>query len=97
MTLETKIIDLIKKNGPMTGAELMVDITRGNQLRLSPSILRDFLTFSLIYNADQTVDIVESGTRLANRFRAISLEKLHMARRALLDLDEDLQEVINNS
>lgn len=127
MTLETKIIDLIKKNGPMTGAELMVelpdytdiavwrecysansirvsncaryylryDITRGNQLRLSPSILRDFLTFSLIYNADQTVDIVESGTRLANRFRAISLEKLHMARRALLDLDEDLQEVIN--
>jgi len=127
MILETKIIDLIEKNGPMTGAELMLelpdytdiavwrecysassirvsncaryylryDITRGNQLRLSPSILRDFLTFSLIYTTEQTVDIVEPATRLANKFRAISLEKLHMARRALLDLDDDLQAVIN--
>jgi len=74
---------------------LRYDITRGNQLRLSPSILRDFLTFSLIYSTDQMVEIVEKGTRLANQFRAISMEKLHMARRALLDLDDDLQEVLN--
>ena len=41
------------------------------------------------------VEIVEKGTRLANQFRAISMEKLHMARRALLDLGDDLQEVLN--
>jgi len=74
---------------------LRYDITRGNQLRLSPSILRDFLTFSLIYTTNQRVEIVEHGTRLANQFRAISMEKLHMARRALLDLDDDLQDVLN--
>lgn len=74
---------------------LRYDITRGNQLRLSPSILRDFLTFSLVYLADQVVEIVEAGTRLANNFRTVSLEKLSWAREALLQLDDDLQEVIN--
>ena len=73
---------------------LRYDITRGNQLRLSPSILRDFLTFSLVYLTDQMVDIVEGGTMLANRFRTISLKKLSWAREALLQLDEDLQEVL---
>lgn len=74
---------------------LRYDVTRGNQLRLSPSILRDFLTFSLIYTPSQLVKIVELGTRLANKFRSISMEKLHMARAALLELDDDLQDVIN--
>jgi len=73
---------------------LRYDITRGNELRLSPSILRDFLTFSLVYLTDQMVDIVEGGTMLANRFRTISLQKLSWAREALLKLDEDLQEVL---
>jgi len=73
---------------------LRYDILRGNQLRLSPSILRDFLTFSLIYLKEQVVEIVEAGTRLANQFRRISLEKLTWAREALLQLDEDLQQVI---
>jgi len=74
---------------------LRYDILRGNQLRLSPSILRDFLTFSLIYLTDQMVEIVEIGTRLANRFRLNSLKKLNWAREALLQLDDDLQEVLN--
>lgn len=74
---------------------LRYDITRGNQLRLSPSILRDFLTFSLVYLTDQMVEIVEAGTRLANNFRTVSLEKLSWAREALLQLDDDLQEVLN--
>jgi hypothetical protein len=73
---------------------LRYDITRDNQLRLSPSILRDFLTFSLVYLTDQMVEIVEAGTRLANRFRTISLKKLSWAREALLQLDDDLQQVL---
>lgn len=73
---------------------LRYDVTRGNQLRLSPSILRDFLTFSLVYLTDQMVEIVEGGTRLANKFRSVSLAKLSWARDALLKLDDDLQEVI---
>lgn len=73
---------------------LRYDILRGNQLRLSPSILRDFLTFSLIYLTDQMVEIVEAGTILANRFRTISLKKLSWAREALLQLDDDLQQVL---
>ncbi len=73
---------------------LRYDILRGNQLRLSPSILRDFLTFSLVYLKDQMVEIVEGGTMLANRFRTISLQKLSWAREALLQLDEELQNVL---
>lgn len=73
---------------------LRYDILRGNQLRLSPSILRDFLTFSLIYLTDQMVEIVEAGTMLANRFRTISLKKLSWAREALLQLDDELQQVL---
>ena len=74
---------------------LRYDVTRGNQLRLSPSILRDFLTFSLIFLSEQVVDIVEAGTMLANKFRTVSLEKLSWAREALLQLDDDLQDVLN--
>jgi len=74
---------------------LRYDITRGNQLRLSPSILRDFLTFSLVYLKGQVVEIVEGATRLANRFRTVSLQKLSWAREALMQLDEDLQDVLN--
>jgi hypothetical protein len=70
---------------------LRYDITRDNVLRLSPSILRDFLTFSLIYLPGQTVEAVEAGTLLANKFRAISLRKLSRARQALLALPPDLQ------
>ena len=73
---------------------LRYDITRDNQLRLSPSILRDFLTFSLVYLTDHMVEIVEAGTRIANQFRTISLKKLNWAREALLQLDEDLQQVL---
>lgn len=73
---------------------LRYDIKRGNELRLSPSILRDFLTFSLIYLPTQSVESVEAGTRLANQFRTISLRKLGLARRALLQLDPELQKTL---
>lgn len=76
---------------------LRYDVTRENMLRLSPSILRDFLTFSLIYLPEQGVASVEAGTRLANRFRRISLRKLSLAREALLRLPADLQKEINEN
>jgi len=76
---------------------LRYDVTRENMLRLSPSILRDFLTFSLIYLPEQGVQSVEAGTRLANRFRRISLRKLSLAREALLRLPEDLQKELNEN
>lgn len=75
---------------------LRYDITRGNVLRLSPSILRDFLTFSLIYLPEQSVSAVEAGTLLANKFRTISLRKLSRARQALLQLPSDLQRELND-
>lgn len=75
---------------------LRYDITRDNVLRLSPSILRDFLTFSLIYLPEQAVTAVEGGTLLANKFRSISLRKLSRARQALLELDAELQRELND-
>lgn len=73
------------------------DVTRENMLRLSPSILRDFLTFSIIYLPEQGVEVVEVGTRLANKFRSISLRKLSFARDALLKLPSELQIELNNN
>ncbi|GLQ21234.1 hypothetical protein ACFFUB_06280 [Algimonas porphyrae] len=74
---------------------LRYDIKRDNALRLSPSILRDFLTFSLIYLPEQAIPAVEAGTLLANKFRSISLRKLSRARQALLELAPDLQAELN--
>ncbi len=74
---------------------LRYDVTRDNVLRLSPSILRDFLTFSLIYLPDQSVMAVEDGTIMANKFRNISLRKLSRARQALLALQPELRAEIN--
>lgn len=75
---------------------LRYDIKRDNTLRLSPSILRDFLTFSLIYLPEQSVAAVEGGTLMANKFRTISLRKLSRARQALLELSPDLQKELND-
>ncbi|MGJ8560954.1 MAG: hypothetical protein ACSHX3_12020 [Litorimonas sp.] len=125
--LVQQIIDLVRDNGPSSGAQisewlkdtppinlwracyasrlirirncaryyLRYDVTRDNVLRLSPSILRDFLTFSLIYLPEQAVAAVEGGTLMANKFRSISLRKLSRARQALLELDADLQRELN--
>lgn len=126
--LVERIVDLIRENGPRSGAQLSewledvppidlwracyvsrririrncaryylrYDVTRDNVLRLSPSILRDFLTFSLVYLPEQSVAAVEGGTLMANKFRAISLRKLSRARQALLALEPDLQRELND-
>ncbi len=73
---------------------LRYDVRRENTLRLSPSILRDFLTFSLVHLPGDHVRVVQAGTLLSNRHRRISLKKLGLARRALLRLPQELQDEI---
>ncbi len=69
---------------------LRYDILRENQLRLSPSILRDFLTFSLVFQPHQRTQALESSALLSNKHRTISRHKTGIARQAILSLDEDV-------
>lgn len=70
------------------------DITRQNQLRLSPSILRDFLTFSIIYTPNQRTVGLEDSAVLANKHRLISQKKLSLARKAIMSLDTQSQNIL---
>lgn len=74
---------------------LRYDITRDDQIRLSPSVLRDFLSFTLIHLAEQSAEAIEKSAKLANKHRRISLKKLKVARQALLSLSGDVQAEIN--
>ncbi len=76
---------------------LRYDILRENQLRLSPSILRDFLTFSLIFKPNQRTQALESSARLANKHRIISRQKIRVARQAILSLDEETQRALREN
>jgi hypothetical protein len=76
---------------------LRYDITRDNQLRLSPSILRDFLTYSLVYKKAQQTQAVEMSARLANKHRSISNRKIGFARKAVLSLDSDIRKELNET
>lgn len=76
---------------------LRYDITRENGLRLSPSILRDFLTFSLISLSEQRAVAIERSTRLANRHREISRRKMGIARKAIMALDQDIREHLHQN
>ena len=58
---------------------LRYDITRVDQVRLSPSILRDFLSFTLFGLPYQREKMVERQGTLANAHREISREKLIIA------------------
>jgi len=73
---------------------LRYDITRENQLRLSPSILRNFLSFTLVHLADQSVRAVERSILLSNLHRVISLKKLQFARQAILSLKPEIRAVL---
>jgi len=76
---------------------LRYDITRDNKIRLSPSILRDFLTFSLVYLKSQQTPAVERSALLANKHRAISNRKISFARKALLSLDDNLRRALHDT
>ena len=76
---------------------LRYDITRENQLRLSPSILRDFLTFSLIFTPEQRSQSLEDSAQLANKHRIISRNKIRVARKVIMALDEETRELLNRN
>lgn len=76
---------------------LRYDITRENQLRLSPSILRDFLTFSVVSLYAQKAEAVESSARLANKHRIISRRKMSVARKAIQSLDADVRKSMSEN
>ena len=75
---------------------LRYDITREDQIRLSPSVLRDFLSFTLVYLPGQRALAVEQAAKLANKHRLISLRKLKFARNTLLALSPDIQKALSN-
>lgn len=58
---------------------LRFDMTRDDQVRLSPSILRDFLSFTLFGLPGQRDKMIERQGTLANMHREISREKLSVA------------------
>ena len=59
---------------------LRYDITREDQVRLSPSILRDFLSFTLFSLPEQRRRLVERQGGISNHHREISLGKIAIAR-----------------
>lgn len=65
---------------------LRYDITREDQVRLSPSILRDFLSFTLFGLPGQRDQMIERQGTLANMHREISLEKLSVAQQVMKQL-----------
>ena len=69
---------------------LRYDIMRDDYIRLSPSILRDFLSFTLFSQDSQRDAILERLIRLSNRHREISRWKTHLARNVLADVFAEL-------
>ena len=65
---------------------LRYDITRSDQVRLSPSILRDFMSFTLFGLQGQRDQMIERQGTLANMHREISREKISVAQQAMKQL-----------
>ncbi|HBB55965.1 MAG TPA: hypothetical protein DCZ49_07255 [Hyphomonadaceae bacterium] len=62
---------------------LRYDITREDQVRLSPSILRDFLSFTLMSLPGQRDLVIERQATLSNTHREISMWKIAIATNVL--------------
>lgn len=69
---------------------LRFDITRKDFIRLSPSILRDFMSFTLISHSGQRDKVAERLVHLSNEHREISRWKTGLARNVLADIFSDL-------
>ena len=65
---------------------LRYDITRDDMVRLSPSILRDFLSFTLFSLPGQREAVIERQVLLSNYHREVSLAKIRIARTILIDI-----------
>jgi len=64
---------------------LRFDITREDMVRLSPSILRDFLSFTLLSLPGQREAVIDRQVELSNHHREISREKMRIARNVLIE------------
>ena len=62
---------------------LRYDITREDAIRLSPSILRDFLSFTLFSTPKQREQVIDRQVLLSNQHRVVSMEKTQIARNIL--------------
>ena len=122
--LEERIVEHIRAQGPLTGAELHERIkgdsltlwqtclssnalairTLGRQYlrldpqvhgyaRLSPSILREFFTYSVIGLADEPELLEKRGREIATRTEAISRQKHELARRFIESVRERCEDV----
>ncbi len=65
---------------------LRFDVTREDQVRLSPSILRDFLSFTLFGLPGQRDRMIERQGTLSNHHREISKQKIAVAQDVLNSL-----------
>jgi len=65
---------------------LRFDITRGDQVRLSPSILRDFLSFTLFGLPGQREQMIERQGTLSNYHREVSKQKIDVAQEVMSGL-----------
>ncbi|MFN7166867.1 MAG: hypothetical protein ACK4NV_07480 [Pannonibacter sp.] len=65
---------------------LRFDITRGDQVRLSPSILRDFLSFTLFGLPGQRDQMIERQGTLSNYHREVSKQKIAVAQDVMSNL-----------
>ena len=59
---------------------LRYDITREDSIRLSPSILRDFLSFTLFSTVSQREKVIDRQVTLSNHHRQVSMQKMRIAR-----------------
>lgn len=65
---------------------LRFDVTREDMVRLSPSILRDFLSFTLFSLPGQRERVLSRQVGLSNHHREISVEKIRIAQAILIDI-----------
>ncbi|MCI4644311.1 MAG: hypothetical protein MRY64_05960 [Hyphomonadaceae bacterium] len=65
---------------------LRYDIQRADQVRLSPSVLRDFLSFTLMSLAGQRGQVIDRQVMLSNYHRSVSQSKIQIARTIMTDV-----------
>lgn len=69
---------------------LRYDITRDDGIRLTPSILRDFLTYTLLYTENALPSVMELTAERLNALRIVSQRKLAFARQLFLTAPGDV-------
>lgn len=77
---------------------LRYDIARKDYIRLSPSTLRDFLSFTILSLPHQRNAVIDRQVFLSNSHREISVKKMQIAMDAFLQLrDDDRRYLAENS